>query len=199
MIKLGIDFDNTLIIYDALFKKAALEKNLIPLNFPECKNSIRDYLRERDQEKLFTTLQGEIYGSRIFEASPAKGMYETLKKANNDGIELFIISHKTKTPYQGPKYNLHDAASNWLEKNLFFEKTGINIPRENVFFEVTKEKKIKRIESLGCTHFIDDLPEILDMVNSKIKKILYNPKLNYLKKNDYINMTNWFEFSKIID
>ena len=80
MIKLGIDFDNTLIIYDALFKKAALEKNLIPLNFPECKNSIRDYLRERGQEKLFTILQGEIYGSRIFEASPAKGMYETLKK-----------------------------------------------------------------------------------------------------------------------
>ena len=110
MIKLGIDFDNTLIIYDALFKKAALEKNLIPLNFPECKNSIRDYLKERAQEKLFTTLQGEIYGSRIFEASQAKGMYETLKKANNNDIELFIISHKTKTPYQGPKYNLHDAS-----------------------------------------------------------------------------------------
>ena len=78
MIRLGIDFDNTLIIYDALFKKAALEKNLIPINFPECKNSIRDYLRERDQEKLFTTLQGEIYGSRIFEASPAEGMYVIL-------------------------------------------------------------------------------------------------------------------------
>ena len=61
MIKLGIDFDNTLIIYDALFKKAALEKNLIPLNFPECKNSIRDYLRERDQEKLFTTSRRDLW------------------------------------------------------------------------------------------------------------------------------------------
>ena len=70
---------------------------------------------------------------------------------------------------------------------------------ENVYFEVTKDQKIKRIESLGCTHFIDDLPEILDMINPKIKKILYNPKLNYLKKNDYINMKNWSELSKIID
>ena len=147
---------------------------------------------------MFTILQGEVYGSRIFEASPSEGMYESLRKARNNGIELFIISHKTKTPYQGPKYNLHKAASNWLEKNLFFDKSGINIPRKNVYFEITKEKKIKRIESLGCSHFIDDLPEILDMVNSNIKKILYNPKLNNLKKNDYINMTDWYDLIKLI-
>ncbi len=199
MIKLGIDFDNTLITYDLLFKKAALEKNLIPINFPESKSLIRNYLREKGQEKLFTILQGEVYGSRIFEASQSEGMYDSLSKAKKNGIELFIISHKTKTPYEGPKYNLHNAASNWLEKNLFFEKSGINIPRKNVYFEVTKTNKIKRIESLGCTHFIDDLPEILDMINPKIKKILYNPKLNYFKNNNYINMKNWSELSKIID
>jgi len=199
MIKLGIDFDNTLITYDSLFKKAALEKNLIPINFPESKSLIRNYLREKGQEKLFTILQGEVYGSRIFEATQSEGMYDSLTKAKNNGIELFIISHKTKTPYEGRKYNLHNAASNWLEKNLFFEKSGINISRKNVYFEVTKTKKIKRIESLGCTHFIDDLPEILDMINPKIKKILYNPKLNNLKNNDYINMKNWSELLKIID
>tara|TARA_Y100000991_G_C21774854_1_gene264658 strand:- start:17 stop:616 length:600 start_codon:yes stop_codon:yes gene_type:complete len=199
MIKLGIDFDNTLITYDAIFKKAALEKGLIPINFPESKNLIRDYLIDRDQEKLFTLLQGEVYGSRLFEAYQSEGMYESLRKAQNNGIELFIISHKTKTPYQGPKYDLHNAASNWLEKNLFFEKSGINIPRKNVYFEVTKENKIKRIESLGCSHFIDDLPEILDMISSNIKKILYNPKLNNLKRNDYINMTNWSDLIKLIN
>ena len=199
MIKLGIDFDNTLITYDALFKKAALEKELIPIDFPESKNLIRNFLREKDQEKLFTILQGEIYGSRINEASQSEGMFEALKNLKNIGIELFIISHKTKTPYEGPKFNLHEAASNWLEKNLFFEKSGINIPRENVYFEVTKEKKIKRIESLGCSYFIDDLPEILDMVNSKIKRILYNP-LNYkYNNNKYINMVNWSHLPKLMD
>ena len=199
MIKLGIDFDNTLITYDALFKKAALEKNLIPVNFPESKHLIRNHLRERNQENLFTILQGEVYGSRIFEATQSEGMYDSLMRAKNNGIELFIISHKTKTPYDGPKYNLHNAASSWLEKNLFFEKSGINISRKNVYFEVTKAKKIKRIESLGCTHFIDDLPEILDMINSKIKKILYNPELNYVKKDGYIHMENWSELINIID
>ncbi len=199
MIKLGIDFDNTLITYDALFKKAALEKDLIPIDFPESKYLIRNYLRERDQEKLFTILQGEVYGSRISEAAQSKGMYESLRKAQKNGIELYIVSHKTKTPYYGPKYNLHNAASDWLEKNLFFEKSGINIPRENVYFEVTKENKIKRIESLGCSHFIDDLPEILDMINPNIKRILYNPNLNCLKKDDHINMTDWSELIKLIN
>ena len=62
-------------------------------------------------------------------------MYETLKIFfNNNGIELFIISHKTKTPYQGPKYNLHDAASNWLEKNLFFEKNWNKYSKRKCLF-----------------------------------------------------------------
>ena len=83
------------------FLKAALEKSLIPINFPESKSLIRNYLREKGQEKLFTILQGEVYGSRIFEASQSEGMYDSLSKAKKNGIELFIISHKTKTPYEG--------------------------------------------------------------------------------------------------
>ena len=30
-----------------------------------------------------------------------------------------------------------------------------------MFFELTKEAKVARIGGLGCTHFIDDLPEFL--------------------------------------
>ena len=30
------------------------------------------------------------------------------------------------------------------------------------------------IEKLGCTHYVDDLPEILSMLPSNIKKILYD-------------------------
>ena len=198
MIKLGLDFDNTLIIYDALFKKVAVEKNLIPNNFPESKKLIRKNLIDRDKEKSFTILQGEVYGSRINEATQADGMFDALKQVKAVGIDLFIISHKTKSPYEGPKYDLHNAALAWLEKNLFFEKSGINLLRENVYFEVSKEDKIKRIETLGCTHFIDDLPEILDMINSKIKRILYNPIDNNICKKDFINMNNWSNLKQLI-
>lgn len=198
MIKLGLDFDNTLITYDGLFKKAAFEKKLIPNDFPENKNLIRNYLRRKNQEILFTVLQGEVYGKRISEASQADGMYVALKEAKNNGIELFIISHKTKTPYKGPKYDLHHAALTWLEKNLFFNEDGINIPKQNIFFEETKEKKIQRIEELKCSHFIDDLPEILNLINPKVERILYKAKEDS-KKYAFKIMHNWSDLVKILN
>lgn len=199
MIKLGLDFDNTLITYDALFKKAAFEKKLIPKDFPENKNLIRNYLREKNQEILFTLLQGEVYGKRISEATQADGMYEALKEAKNNGIELFIISHKTKTPYKGPKYDLHHAALTWLEKNLFFDKAGIDIPKQNIFFEETKDKKIQRIHELRCSYFIDDLREILSMINTHTKKILYSPLDNNFMEDDFIAMRRWSDLYKLIN
>ena len=199
MIKLGLDFDNTLITYDSLFKRAAYEKKLISNDFPENKNLIRNYLRERNQENTFTILQGEIYGKRIYEASQSKGMFSALKDAKNVGIKLFIISHKTKTPYLGKKYDLHKAAMAWLEKNLFFEEKGINLPRENVFFEITKEKKIERIERIGCTHYIDDLPEILEMINPKIDRILYNPATHFNSNQEFKCLKEWSNLINLLN
>ena len=196
MINLGLDFDNTLVSYDSLFRKAAIEKKLIPNNFPKSKKLIREYLRERDQEDLFTLLQGEIYGVRIFEASQTEGMFSALKNLTNRGINLYIISHKTKNPYKGISYDLHNSALDWLHKNLFFEKSGVNISRENVYFEDTKEKKVQRIEAIGCSHFIDDLPEIHQMLPSKIKRILYSKK--EVDKFSGITMKHWNNLEGII-
>ena len=198
MINLGIDFDNTLITYDSIFREVAIEKNLIANDFPEDKKLIRNFLREENKEDLFTLLQGEIYGKRVSEAKQAKGMFDVLKKLNESDINLFIVSHKTKTPYLGPKYDLHTAAKNWLEKNLFFEKGGINMSRENVYFEVTKEKKIERIKNIGCTHFIDDLPEILDLIDSNIKKILYSPLKNNSDDKNFLIMKDWSDLNNLL-
>ena len=44
---LGIDFDNTLVNYDNLFHKVAVEKGLIKYSLPANKIAIRDYLREK--------------------------------------------------------------------------------------------------------------------------------------------------------
>ena len=123
-------------------------------------------------------------------------MFEALKNFQDSGRELFIVSHKTKTPYAGPKYDLHSAALTWLKKNLFFENSGINLSSENIYFEITKEAKINRIENLGCTHFIDDLPEILEMINPNIKKILYCPLDNNYFNMDFSIMKNWSDLNK---
>ena len=139
MKKLGIDFDNTIVIYDELFYKVALERNLIPINFSKNKLKIRNYLRKQNKENEFTNIQSEVYGKRIIDANAAPNIFEALKKISND-YEINIISHKTKYPYAGEKYNLHLAAINWLEKNNFFSISGLNIKHKDIYFLPTKKK-----------------------------------------------------------
>ena len=94
---LGLDFDNTLVSYDKLFHKLAIEKGIIDEHFLIDKIAIRNHLRESGRDELFTLLQGEVYGLRILEAEPAEGMVEALCKLRERGIEMVLVSHKTKT------------------------------------------------------------------------------------------------------
>ena len=190
MLKLGLDFDNTLISYDLIFYETACELNLIPKELKKSKTAVRNFLINQNKEHKFTELQGEVYGSKIINANQTDGMFEALKFIQNKGYELAIVSHKTKNPIIGPKYNLHKSALNWLEKNKFFDKEGLFINKNNVFFEPTKEEKVRRIESIGCTHFIDDLPSILNLIKESIIKIHYNPGKENLPGN-YVNFSNW--------
>jgi hypothetical protein len=172
---LGLDFDNTLISYDELFYQVALDKGLIHSDLSKTKNTVRDYLRQVDKEDDWTLLQGEVYGGRIQEAIAFEGMQEALKKIAIQGEMMFLISHKTRTPYMGQQYDLHQAAMGWLQSQFFFDLEGLGWQKNQVFFELTKEEKVKRIVQLGCTHYIDDLPEILEMLPDTVQKILFAP------------------------
>ena len=175
MTLLGLDFDNTLVRYDRLFHKLAVEKGLIEKSLPASKLSIRDCLRSKGQDDKFTLLQGEVYGLRILEAEPAEGMLETLNELTQKGIPMVLVSHKTRTPYKGPAFDLHQAAWDWLEKYGFFALEGLAWKPNQVFFEESKQAKINRIIAEGCTHYVDDLPEILQMLPNTIHPILYDP------------------------
>ena len=196
MILLGLDFDNTLVCYDKLFYQIAVEKLLIDKSLKADKITIRDYLRSEGKDSDFTLLQGEVYGSRILDAEPAEGMLESLKDIKKRGIEMVIVSHKTLRPFKGPQYNLHEAALSWLKKHHFFSEEGLNLPLDSVHFEETKQKKVEKISSLGCTHFIDDLPEILQMIPGNLNKILYANNQNH--SSEYINMNNWSDLKELI-
>jgi hypothetical protein len=198
MLKIGLDFDNNLISYDKIFYKVALEENLIPKGFPEQKVLIRDFLRKKSLDHIFTQIQAEVYGKRILEASPCEGVIDSLIKLKKRNVNLFIVSHKTLYPYNGPKYNLHNAANEWLNKNGFFDKAGLNFSENDVYFEISKLNKIKRISLLDCTHFIDDLPEILDLIEGKCIKILYNPFNKEIVNKSFLNMKSWHNLNSLI-
>jgi len=61
----GLDFDNTIVRYDQLFHRLAVERGLIPPGVSATKQSVRDYLRAADREVDWTELQGIAYGPRI--------------------------------------------------------------------------------------------------------------------------------------
>lgn len=198
MIYLGLDFDNTLISYDTLFKKIALDKGLISNKIQASKKAVRDYLRGINQEDLWTKLQGEVYGNHILEAIPYSGMKQSLQILSNSDIPLCIISHKTRTPYLGESYDLHAAARSWLEAFGMHSPSGPNISREKTFFEETKEKKYERIIAEGCTHYVDDLPEILEMLPRNIVKIHFSPQGEIAKNSQWLVMQHWKDLPNLL-
>lgn len=155
----GIDFDNTLACYDGIFQAEAVARGLLAATAPRHKQGVRDLLRAMGREEDWTELQGYIYGPGLDKAAPYPGALECIAALRARGVAVFIVSHKTPTPYRGPRYDLHAAARAWLAARGFHAPGFLS---ENaVFFEHAKVDKLRRIAVLGCTHFVDDLPEFL--------------------------------------
>ncbi len=175
--RIGFDFDNTIVSYDSLFHKVAVEQSLIPADVPQSKLAVRDYLRKAGNEDAWTEMQGYVYGARMGDAAAYPGAIEFMKLARNHGISMTIVSHKTRHPFMGPKYDLHEAARGWVE-NFLVENGDDLIEPAQIFFELTKEAKIARIAGSECDYFIDDLPEILRMPGfpEKTGRILFDPE-----------------------
>jgi hypothetical protein len=196
---IGVDFDNTIVCYDALFHKVAREKHLIPADVPVNKSEVRNYLRRAGKEDAWTEMQGYVYGARMAEATPYPGALDFLHACRAAGVPISIISHKTKHPFLGEKYDLHAAATNWLEQQGFFDPARIGLPRENVFFELTKETKLERIGRCGCTHFIDDLPEFLaePAFPTTALRMLFDANNLYAEESRFVRAQDWGEIREL--
>ena len=194
--KIGIDFDNTIVCYDDIFYLVALEKNLIPVNVQKSKGKVRDYLRSIGKEDEWTKLQGYVYGKRLDLAKSFEGIFRFFENAQKNNVEITIISHKTLYPFMGPKYDLHQSAKTWLNNQSFYDDL---IP---TFFELTLREKLNRIAIEKCDYFIDDLPEVLTdrAFPSNVKRILFDPQ-NFQKNNSkyYQKAISWKEISSIIN
>ena len=174
---IGIDFDNTIVCYDEVFVRTAVELGLVPPEVATSKTAIRDHLRAAGQEDRWTELQGTIYGPRMPDAPPFPGVLEFFQACRAAGVPVAIVSHRTRFPYLGERHDLHTAARDWLARHGFHDPAGIGLPTDRVFFEETKEAKLARIADVGCTHFIDDLPELLahPLFPKDVRRILFDP------------------------
>ena len=194
---IGFDFDNTLISYEDLFYRIALERELIPITLKKDKLSVKKFLEENNKSDEFTKIQGLVYGNEILKAKPSKNILDFLDKLFSiNGIKIYIVSHKTQYPYIGEKINLRESANKWI--NLYLNKEGRSyFTSNNVFYESTINDKINRIKSLKCDFFFDDLPKIIELLPKEIKGILYDPNHKYIDIS--VNkLDNWSNFNRSI-
>lgn len=160
-LRIGLDFDNTLITYDDVFLAMARERGLAAPDFSGRKQAIRDSIRLLpDGELSWQQLQGYVYGKGVARATMFDGVGAFLQRCRQENVPVVIVSHKTEFGHRDPeRVNLRQAALDWMTAQGFFNEYGI--ARENVYFEGTRQEKIARITQLGCSHFIDDLEEVL--------------------------------------
>jgi hypothetical protein len=167
---IGIDFDNTLIRYDAVFHRLALEAGLIGDGIGADKKAIRDTVRAAAGDLAWQALQGQAYGPRIFEAEPAPGALAFIAQCRERRVPVVVISHKTPFASVDPSRTpLRQAALDWLEAHGF---TPIEVR-----FGATRGEKLALIRAAGCSHFIDDLEETFREADfpAQVQGILYAP------------------------
>ena len=173
---IGVDFDNTIIGYDDLLFRLALERQLIPRDAKRGKKSIRDHIRRHHTDLEWQKLQAEMYGPRIGEAVLINGVADFFRACKDRNVSVFIVSHKTAhSNLTGGGANFHDAATGWLRAQGFFGKP-FGLTENGVFYRPTLTQKVAQIAELKCTHFIDDLEETFRETGfpSGVRRMLFN-------------------------
>lgn len=191
---IGIDFDNTIVNYGDLFFKSAFDLKLISGKHSRTKGKIRDSIRSLPNgESKWQTLQAQVYGSRLTEANIMEGFEEFVMHCRKRNVFISIISHKTEYPSLYPDLNLRKTADKWLHDNRFFHSPLLGFKRDDIFFESTRKDKIKRIKTIGCTHFIDDLVEVLNDSDFpvQVQRFLFSPYVQEEKSASLTCLSSW--------
>ena len=197
---IGADLDNTIVCYDEVIYRAALDRRLIPSAVPACKQAVRDHLREHGREEAWIELQGYVYGQGMRSAVPFPGVCEFLAACAGRGMNACIISHRTRYPVGGPSCDLHRAAQEWLDDHGFYDGARIGLVAQRVYFELTRKEKLERIAQAGCSHFIDDLPEFLEEPTfpAGVQRILFDPQSTHAESPRWRRATSWDQIAKLL-
>jgi hypothetical protein len=176
---IGVDFDNTLVSYDEVMHRVAVERGLISSDVRKGKWDIRQRVRQSAEgERAWQQLQSIVYGEEIGQARLIEGVRAFFEHCRRAGVPVRIISHKTEfAAWNEAGANLRSAALGWMEAQHFFSDQGLGLSPTDVVFESTRAEKIERIRQLGCTHFIDDLEETFlePAFPPHVEKILFAP------------------------
>lgn len=192
---IGVDFDNTIVSYDQLIYDLALARNLIPPHLEKSKKSMRDHIRRLPGGEIeWQKIQAQIYGKLIHRAKLIDGVLSFFSRCRDGGHKIYIVSHKTLfANYDNERINLRDAAMSWMVQHGLLNSGSSGLCAGDVYFESTREDKIKRVASLNCTHYIDDLEETFleSSFPPGVEKILFSPNRDTGPVENVRVFSNW--------
>ena len=165
-LRIGLDFDNTLIDYEQVFTKVFItETTRREINLSEVpagKQAVKRAAIKLAGETFWMSIQGQAYGRGITGGKLSAGAAGFLHTARSNDAEIYIVSHKTEYGhFDDSQTNLRIAARDWMDDQGFFDPHGFGLHPSRVFFEGTLETKITRIKSLNLDYFVDDLKKVL--------------------------------------
>lgn len=192
----GLDIDNTVIEYGRIFSEIAVERGIVEesCRFLD-KKELRERLIDQGMEDMFTAIQGQVYGKELFRVKIRAELKIAISALEDCGCTIVLVSHKTRHPYMGPKYDLRKAADEWLRMNGITEGRKKQI---EVHYADTVKEKIEIVKSLGCHYFVDDLSKIVRELECFTNGILYDPSGNQTGACKYC-ISEWRELTAIIE
>jgi hypothetical protein len=195
--KIGLDLDNTIVRYDAVFFRAAVARGWIEPETSPGKAAIRAEVTRRFGNEAWTELQGEVYGPRMAEAEPYPGVEDFLRRARAAEATVCILSHKTRFAARGARHDLRAAARGWIEARGFFG-ADLGLSPEAVEFHDSRAEKVAAIGRRGCEVFVDDLPEVFAEPHfpSATRRVLFDPDDAYRHEAAQPRVSTWAEIEE---
>jgi hypothetical protein len=191
----GVDLDNTIISYDDVIHRRAVEDALVPADTRQHKKTLRDLIRRHeDGEQRWVEIQAYIYGEGMALARPFDGALAFLRECRRRDIATYIVSHKTQyAAFGGRQIGLREQALAWLDRIGIFDTERYGLGPERVFFESTRDAKVERIRALGCMHFIDDLEEVFmhPSFPAGVERLLFDPYAEAHENPRFRVFTSW--------
>lgn len=132
--------------------------------------------------QTYKDIKGQIYehSPEALEAPLMEGAFDALAHLKEREVKFYLISLQKK-----PMHALHLIE----ERGLW----GTYFTPENTFFASDKKEKHAIAKQLGVTHFIDDEPNVLDIMEDIPTRVLFDTRSLFPREKDFLHAKNWQE------
>jgi hypothetical protein len=137
--------------------------------------------------ELYKEIKGQLYehSPEALEAPLMEGAFDGLARLRESGVTYVLVSLQ-----KSPMHALHLIE----ERGLW----GTYFTPENTFFAEHADEKHQIAASLGVTHFVDDEPNILELMVTIPHRILFDPRNLFPEKTEYIHAHSWLEAIELL-